>query len=226
MTVIIAVIIRQESLSCIRWDLLKIGGISLGAVGAGMVLISREEAGTDVRNLTLAHILLFLNCVFMALYIILQKRFIYNRPNDDPRRMRWNPNPISQTTWIYFFAALLKVVVVAIWGFVEPSVWHVSTASLYAIAYASIFTSAIAWCLITFANKYLDASVVSAFWPLQVFVAVTLDYFVFDYRLTPLQIAGGLVVILGLLVLLMGDYFSKRKLHWQRQTLRRMVAPS
>ena len=47
------------------------------------------------------------------------------------------------------------------------------------LVYAVFLSSALNYSLISFCNKNCDTSVVSAFWPLQVGVAVILSYFVF-----------------------------------------------
>eukprot|EP00035_Acanthoeca_spectabilis_P007461 m.136836 g.136836 ORF g.136836 m.136836 type:complete len:416 (-) comp13966_c0_seq1:1071-2318(-) len=76
------------------------------------------------------------------------------------------------------------------------------TKAWYALIYAVFVTSALNYGLITVANKNCRTSVVSAFWPFQVFVNVTLAYIVFNDKLSPMEYVGGALIIVGLFCVL------------------------
>lgn len=75
---------------------------------------------------------------------------------------------------------------------------NLPTEAIPSIVYAVLITSSLNYGLITFANKNCSTSVVSAFWPLQVFVAVALSYIAFGETINYMQGIGGLLIILGL----------------------------
>eukprot|EP00037_Helgoeca_nana_P014382 m.134182 g.134182 ORF g.134182 m.134182 type:complete len:427 (-) comp22526_c1_seq2:121-1401(-) len=79
-----------------------------------------------------------------------------------------------------------------------PTAW-------YALAYAVFITSALNYGLISIANKNCRTSVVSAFWPVQVFVSIGLAYIVFNDRLVLVQYVGGVLIVFGLFLVLKSD---------------------
>ena len=52
--------------------------------------------------------------------------------------------------------------------------------------------------LISFANKHASTSAITAFWPVQVVMAVVLSFIVFGDRVTPQQIGGAVMIAAGL----------------------------
>eukprot|EP00038_Savillea_parva_P015415 m.13846 g.13846 ORF g.13846 m.13846 type:complete len:428 (+) comp3094_c0_seq2:17-1300(+) len=79
----------------------------------------------------------------------------------------------------------------------------------YALIYAVFITSALNYGLITVANKNCRTSVVSAFWPAQVFVNVSLAFAVFGDRLNAAQYVGGALIIAGLFFVLKSTSYDE-----------------
>ena len=44
-------------------------------------------------------------CCCTAIYVLLQKKFVYGAPEGDQRKLRWKDKPISLTAWAYFSGA-------------------------------------------------------------------------------------------------------------------------
>ncbi len=85
------------------------------------------------------------------------------------------------------------------------------------LGYAAFMSSALAYGLISFANKHLDSSDVTSFWPLQVPVAVFLLYF-FGKKRTELsagQVIGGSLITCALFLIVFSD---KQKLKQKEDT--------
>lgn len=65
--------------------------------------------------------------------------------------------------------------------------------------------------LITWANRNLDSSIVTAFWPLQVFVSVLLAHFVLKGEsITAEQWGGGGMIVLGLLAVVASNLIKSK----------------
>lgn len=74
-------------------------------------------------------------------------------------------------------------------------------------------TSALCYGLISFANRHCATSTATAFWPLQVPVAIVLSYFIFGQVIVAQQIAGGAMIIAGLLCVVGSNKLAEREAH-------------
>ena len=87
---------------------------------------------------------------------------------------------------------------------------NIPAAMLGPLAYAIFITSALAYGLISFANKNCETSIVTAFWPLQVMVAIILSYFFLGHQtITALQGCGAAMIILGLASVIASNKFKR-----------------
>ena len=80
----------------------------------------------------------------------------------------------------------------------------------YAIAYATLISSALCYGLITWTNKHLSASIVTAFWPVQVLVTVILSLVVLHQPISGKQAIAGALIVLGLLLICYASYEEDR----------------
>lgn len=88
-------------------------------------------------------------------------------------------------------------------------------------------TSALCYGLITFANKHAATSSVTAFWPVQVVIAVALSYFVFKDSISDVQIGGALMIAAGLVaVVLAARHIEKQAQQQVDMTLCSPLLPS
>eukprot|EP01147_Barroeca_monosierra_P002381 gene2381-5328_t len=149
-------------------------------------------------------IFLLLNCSCMALYVLVQKRFIFGRSDvdkQDPSSVaRWHKYPIFLTAYSYFFGAVIMAGTAAVRYaiYMDSHVFIVPTETFAGLAYAVFVSSALAYGLISFCNKYVSSLVVTSFWPLQVFVTVILSYLVFNDELVTLEYVGMTLIMFGM----------------------------
>ena len=82
---------------------LKIGGIILVfAGGCVMVITAPKKNATKTNAIFLGEVLLLLNCLCMACYVLIQKKYIFNNNASDT----WKHTPINVTAWSYMFGAI------------------------------------------------------------------------------------------------------------------------
>ena len=76
-----------------------------------------------------------------------------------------------------------------------------------------------AYGFITIANKHLPSTVVTAFWPMQVPAAVTLNYLVNSKTITIGQGLGGLLIIIALFAVVYADSRERKKIEEKKDGL-------
>jgi len=115
-----------------------------------------------------------LNTHIQAIYVLIQKKFIFNSHD-----CKWKHYPVMITAYSYFFGMIfmgLSTTYFAATGRGEE--FTVPLDSLYALVFAIFIASATCYLLVTWSNLHLSASIATAFWPFQVLVAVVSSYFI------------------------------------------------
>eukprot|EP00668_Euglena_longa_P005766 GGOE01006805.1.p1 GENE.GGOE01006805.1~~GGOE01006805.1.p1 ORF type:complete len:342 (-),score=58.96 GGOE01006805.1:281-1282(-) len=129
----------------------------------------------------------------------MQKRWIF-LPRG--RFSEWKEGGASVTAWTYVSStAVVLVAVLAKATVAGTSILYVDRQALIPMCYAAVLNSALAYCVLTFSNKVLCPSVVTAFWPLQVPICLLLTHIFLPSAaaLTTCQSAGSVLIIAGLL---------------------------
>eukprot|EP00668_Euglena_longa_P005764 GGOE01006803.1.p1 GENE.GGOE01006803.1~~GGOE01006803.1.p1 ORF type:complete len:446 (-),score=63.99 GGOE01006803.1:151-1464(-) len=104
----------------------------------------------------------------------MQKRWIF-LPRG--RFSEWKEGGASVTAWTYVSStAVVLVAVLAKATVAGTSILYVDRQALIPMCYAAVLNSALAYCVLTFSNKVLCPSVVTAFWPLQVPICLLLTH--------------------------------------------------
>eukprot|EP00041_Stephanoeca_diplocostata_P015837 m.304386 g.304386 ORF g.304386 m.304386 type:complete len:234 (+) comp20172_c2_seq35:116-817(+) len=112
--VIILGVERPPDLRTIRgW--LKVFGILLAAGGA-VAMSKSKGSNTEYSNQTLGAILSLSNTILFAMYVTIQKKYIFSPTGYC--HTRWNEHPIFVTAWSYGFGAVFMILG-AILGWVE-----------------------------------------------------------------------------------------------------------
>ena len=185
-TALLAIITRVEKPPSLKrlhgWA--KIFGITF-AVGGAVTMLTTKLTDTKTSSsstLNKSHhsgfktilgiIFLFANTICMAIYILIQKHYIFNRPT-----LRWSQYPVSVTAWCYFFGTLCMAIASFYYvgkcphvGACKDDPWHIPKEEAIPLVYAIFIASALCYMLITWGNMHVSPSVVTAFWPLQVSV--------------------------------------------------------
>ena len=177
----LSMILRYESV-----DPRKIAGILFAVAGATVMIVipgpsddsssgsdsnSSSGSGSDAasHNVMVGNLLFFLNCFGTALYVILTK----------PLLARKEYMSISITGWSYITASVLMMISALVintndsmLNFVCPphdcqGAWAVPGSMIWALGYWIFFNSVLAYALMTWANGFAKASVVSVYTVLQ-----------------------------------------------------------
>ena len=169
----------------------RIGGVILSFVGcASMVILSTRSnarsaddgmdgsdeltSSSSYRLLAtlVGHVLFFFNCLCTSLYVLLSKKVlkVYR--------------PIQVTAWSYNIAAIFMVMLAylsslsgAAMEFLCPDcqgTWIIPTGAMWALAYAIVFNSVIAYGMITWANQFATGTLVIGYSVLQPVTAALL----------------------------------------------------
>lgn len=211
-TAILAIITRIEPFPALNklhgWA--KILGILLATLGAVTMVL--EKIIFDKSELKsgygLGYLFLIINTLCSAIYVLLQKKLIFNKP-DSP----WRQKPIAVTAWIYLFGTIFMAL---------SSLYYVITGQLdkftyfpkeeiYPIIYAVFIASSLCYMLITWCNMQISATVVTATYPLQVLFCTILSYFILDEVLTTWEYVGGALIIAGLLAVIWSSYIMDKE---------------
>ena len=80
---------------------------------------------------------------------------------------------------------------------INPKEIEINAGMIYPLLYAAFLSSAAAYGLISFANSILPASMVTAFWPLQVPVAVVLNYYATGAEISGTEIFWAIITIIN-----------------------------
>eukprot|EP01047_Picozoa_sp_COSAG01_P039922 COSAG01_NODE_3326_length_6222_cov_19.423834_4_plen_335_part_00 len=216
----------------------KSGDIYLACVGGKVGdqgnRVLRFKAGDGGKKAFLGNIFLLINCCCMALYINIQKVFIFQAPDDDPMAI-YKKFPTHVTAWSYMFGAIWMIITAVLGyaasieflGFGKHKLtdsFAVPSVTLIPLVYAVLISSALCYGLITFANKHLSASFVTVFWPLQVPVAVLLAscpvgiFYTEDSgkyptceNITSGEGVGALLIVLGLFSCTLADSMERQE---------------
>ena len=173
----------------------------------GVDAFSFTCAAKDAKNQLLGIIMLTGNCLSMAVYVLLQKHFVFSDKHT-LKPSRWAAYPIAVTAYAYLFGALCMAAAAGIRYAInrDGSVFSLPMAAVGGLAYAVLVSSALCYGLITWCNRHVSATFTTAFWPLQVFVTVILSHFVFGDNLVGTEYGGMALIIAGMLSVSYGNY--------------------
>jgi len=132
----------------------------------------------------------------MALLLVLQKEIVNVYPHK------------TITAWFYSIGTVLSAIAAAA---AVPNTGELNVRAgviWIALGYASFFATMFNYCAMTWTNKHLSASVVSAFMTLQPVATVVLSSLFLSYDVQVAQIVSGIIVIGGLLATCYGQYLD------------------
>jgi len=170
-----------------------------------MVLTSlKRNSSVRLRYALLSNFIACAQPLCMSSYLLMQKIFIYNAPDNDPRSLRWFDRPLSTTAWAYCSGAITLWLVAIPYGYWAPEIFSFPASATIPLLYAVFIASALCYSLITYANRILSATITTSFWPLQVPIAALLSHYFYDQRMTSVEIFCGSLIIFGMLIVSWG----------------------
>lgn len=209
-TALLAIITRIEPFPKLQklhgWA--KMLGILLAAAGASTMVVNKVKSGNGAlpEGYALGYFFLIGNTLSMAVYILLQKKFIFNKEENE-----WKTKPITVTAWSYLFGTICMGLASLYYVNKPEKFTYFPSEEIYPIIYAIFIASALCYLLITWCNMQISASIVTATWPLQVLFCAILAYFVLDERLAVLEYIGAALIILGLFAVVWSNYVEEKE---------------
>ena len=210
-TALLAIIVRIELFPDFRtlrgWA--KCLGILLAAAGA-IVMTVEKNTGGDSSNSDdihfMGYIFLLGNTLSMAVYVLLQKKFIF-----DKEESCWKTKPVTVTAWSYMFGAVFMALASLYYVNKPEKFTYFPKEEIYPILYAIFIASGLCYLLISWCNMQISASLVTATWPLQVLFCAILSYFVLGEVLNTLEYFGGVFIVFGLMAVVWSNFAEERK---------------
>jgi len=215
-TALLAIIARIEPFPDFRtlrgWA--KCLGILLAAVGAVVMTVQKNTGAavdhggsSDADDIQFwGYIFLLGNTLSMAIYVLLQKKFIF-----DKEESAWKTKPVTVTAWSYMFGAIFMALASLYYVNKPEKFTYFPKEEIYPILYAIFIASGLCYLLISWCNMQISASLVTATWPLQVLFCAILSYFVLGEVLNTLEIFGGLFIVVGLMVVVWSNFAEERR---------------
>jgi len=209
-TTFLALILRIERFeldSFIHWA--KIWGICTAGGGAIIMVMAHGVAGITLRAL-IGYVLLLGNTSAMAIYVLLQKKYLYVKDINGKDTPLYRP--ITASAYSYGMGAFLLGVVSLPYGIIYPQVFsNLTYEVLYPLAYAIFISSSLCYALISYAAYLTSATIVTAFWPLQVPVATIESFFVFGVVPLWQEYIGALFIMMGLIAVCVAKYTQENE---------------
>ena len=164
----------------------KAGGIALGASGVLILVLYGRRVSFD-GNHALGNILIFLNMVFYALYLVLIK----------PLVGKYHTTTILK--WVSFFGFLF-VLPLSAKPALEINFAAITFTAWLGIIYIIILNTFVAYLLINFALKSVSATVVSYYSYLQPVIAAIMSVSIGQGGITVPKILAALLIFIGVYI--------------------------
>ncbi len=164
----------------------KAGGIALGASGVLILVLYGHKVSFD-GNHGWGNILIFLNMVFYALYLVLIKPLIG----------KYHTTTILK--WVSFFGFLF-ILPFSIKQALDISFQSITISAWLAIAYIILLNTFVAYLLINFALKSLTTATVSYYSYLQPVIATAMSVTIGQGSITAPKILAALLIFSGVFI--------------------------
>lgn len=209
-TALLAIVVRIEPFPDFRtvrgWA--KCLGILLAAVGAVVMTIEKQsgQAGSSSNIQFMGYIFLLGNTLSMAVYILLQKKFIFDKQDSC-----WKTKPVTVTAWSYLFGTMFMALASLYYVNKPEKFTYFPKEEIYPILYAIFIASGLCYLLISWCNMQISASLVTATWPLQVLFCAILSYFVLGEVLNTFEYLGGVCIVIGLMAVVWSNFAEEKR---------------
>ena len=201
------------------YGLAKIVGILLAVTGAVTMTLGKlgdkedpsDESwlisGSSVGSQFLGCVCLLLQSASTAVYYVIQKKYIFNKPYSI-----WKDQPMAVTAWSYFFGAIFMALASIIYVNQPEKFTSFSKEAFYCLVYAIFITSSMCYLLLSWYNMQAPSTFVTASWPLQSLFCAVLSFIFLHKTLQLLEVFGGSLIVFGLAAVLWSKYAEEKEL--------------
>jgi len=185
------------------WGICTAGGGAIIMVTANGILEGNHE------NI-IGFIFLLGNTTCMSIYVLVQKKFLYLQDENGKSTPLYPP--ITASAYAYAMGSILIGLSCVPYGIIWPDVFrNLDYTVLYPLAYAVFISSALCYGLISYATSLTSATIVTAFWPVQVPVTTIESFIVFGDSPEVLEYVGALFIIAGLITVCIVKYRQEKE---------------
>lgn len=162
----------------------QIIGVVIGLIGAVILSLSGAKSSVNATNIPVGNLLVFVNAIFYALYMIMVKKLANKY------------QPLVFVRWMYLFGLIIMTplvfdeVIEVNWGEISSKAW-------FGIVYVIIFATYLNFLFNLFGLKHLKPTTVSAFLYLQPVFASFFALLLGSDELNITKIASALLIFLG-----------------------------
>jgi len=199
----------------------KCFGILLAAAGAIVMTVQKNSdtanhgGSSDDDNIPVwAYIFPLGNTVSFSIYILIQKKFIFNNEESC-----WRTKPVTVTAWSNLFSTIFMALASLYYVNRPDKFTYFPKEEIYPILYAIFIASGLCYLLISWCNMQISASFVTATCPLQVLFCAILSYFVLGEVLNTVEYLGAVLIVFGLTTVVWSNYAEEktRKIRKRRE---------
>jgi drug/metabolite transporter (DMT)-like permease len=170
-----------------RATLAKVAGIALAFGGTALVLLSRGMLSLDARSPLVGDLLILGAVVAWSAFAV------------GGKRLAEDYGPVTGTGWVLLVGTAIYLPIG--FGLGDLSRFRGLSAQAWAgVAYLVVMTNVVAWLIYSWALVRADASRVAVWANLQPVLTALLAWWMYGERLTAPFLAGGAMVLLGVLL--------------------------
>ena len=211
---LLAIIVRTEPFPdfCASRGCAKSLGILMAAIGATVMTLQKNsdtaaDHGGSSEAKVLGYVFLLGNTLSMASYVLLQKKFIF-----DKEESSWKTKPITVTAWSSLFGTIFLALASLHYVNQPEKFMYFPKEEIYAVLYAIFIASSLCYLLISWCNMQISVSLVTATWLLQILFCAILSYVVLGEVLTTTEYSRGVCIVVGLMAVVWSNHHrGKRK---------------
>jgi len=213
---LLAIIVRTEPFPDFRASrgCAKSLGILMAAIGATVMTLQKNSdtaadhgGSSEADNIKVwGYIFLLGNTLSMASYVLLQKKFIF-----DKEESSWKSKPVTVTAWSSLIGTVFLALASLYYVNQPEKLTYFPKEEIYAVLYAIFIASSLCYLLISWCNVQISVWLVTATWLLQVLFCAILSYVVLGEVLTTTEYSGGVCIVVGLMAVVWSNYAEEQE---------------
>ena len=166
-----------------RITIFKIGGLTLGIIGALTLLLFKGSFTLGSETIT-GDLMTLVNSLSWAIFVVMAKPYMIKYQT------------ITVMKWLFLFG-FIYLLPFGLPDLLEVNWLHLSPSVLMAMAFVVIGTTFLAYLLNMYALKALSSSVVSMYIYFQPFLATLIAVYLSKDEITPIKIVSALCIVFG-----------------------------
>jgi drug/metabolite transporter (DMT)-like permease len=175
-----------------------------GAVFGALIMVVAGKPTDAAANRTLGIVISLVQAWFIAAWVVIAKKYLY---------VKYSPTIVA--SWMHV-TGLPWIIMVALstYGFSGPGGWEtfkLDSTGIWAVAFACLFHSVVAYLCVNYANSHLDASICATFGTLNPLFGTVSSVLILGESVSAADIIGGLMILAGLACVVYQRFLDSKK---------------